>query len=91
MGSVVLPQALRVMIPGIVNVFVALFKDTTLVLIIGLFDFLGMIKAALSDPDWLGFAVEGYVFAAVVFWAFCFSMSRYSARLERRLGGARRL
>ncbi len=91
MGSVVLPQALRVMIPGIVNVFVALFKDTTLVLIIGLFDFLGIIKAALSDPDWLGFAVEGYVFAAVVFWVFCFSMSRYSARLERRLGGARRL
>jgi general L-amino acid transport system permease protein len=91
MGSVVLPQALRVMIPGIVNVFVALFKDTTLVLIIGLFDFLGIIKAALSDPNWLGFAIEGYVFAAVVFWAFCFSMSRYSARLERRLGGARRL
>ncbi len=91
MGSVVLPQALRVMIPGIVNVFVALFKDTTLVLIIGLFDFLGIIKAALSDPNWLGFAVEGYVFAAVVFWAFCFSMSRYSARLEQRLGGARRM
>ena len=90
MGAVVLPQALRIMIPGIVNVFVALFKDTTLVLVIGLFDFLGIIKAALSDPDWLGFAVEGYVFAAVVFWAFCFSMSRYSAGLERRLGGARR-
>ena len=87
---VVLPQALRVVIPGIVNVFVALFKDTTLVLIIGLFDFLGIIKAALTDPDWLGFAVEGYVFAGVVFWAFCFSMSRYSARLERRLGGVRR-
>jgi len=87
---VVLPQALRIVIPGIVNVFVALFKDTTLVLIIGLFDFLGIIKAALTDPQWLGYAVEGYVFAAVVFWAFCFSMSRYSARLERRLGGARR-
>ncbi len=91
MGLVVLPQALRIMIPGIVNVFVALFKDTTLVLVIGLFDFLGIIKAALSDPNWLGFAIEGYVFAAVVFWAFCFSMSRYSARLERQLGGARRL
>ncbi len=49
-------------------------------MIIGLFDFLGIIKAALSDPNWLGFAVEGYVFAAVVFWMFCFSMSRYSAR-----------
>jgi general L-amino acid transport system permease protein len=90
MVSVVLPQALRIVIPGIVNVFVALFKDTTLVLIIGLFDFLGIIKAALTNPEWLGYSVEGYVFAAVVFWAFCFSMSRYSARLERRLGGARR-
>jgi general L-amino acid transport system permease protein len=90
MIAVVLPQALRVVIPGIVNVFVALFKDTTLVLIIGLFDFLGIIKAALTDPEWLGFAVEGYVFAGLVFWMFCFSMSRYSARLERRLGGARR-
>ena len=91
MGAIVLPQALRIMIPGIVNVFVALFKDTTLVLVIGLFDFLGIIQAALSDPNWLGFAIEGYAFAAVVFWAFCFSMSRYSARLEQRLGGARRL
>lgn len=90
MVAVILPQALHVVIPGIVNVFVALFKDTTLVLIIGLFDFLGIIKAALTDPDWLGFAVEGYVFAGLVFWVFCFSMSRYSARLERRLGGARR-
>ncbi len=90
MSWIVLPQALRVVIPGIVNVFVALFKDTTLVLIIGLFDFLGIIQAALTDPDWLGYAVEGYVFAAAVFWLFCFSMSRYSARLERKLGGARR-
>jgi general L-amino acid transport system permease protein len=91
MAYVVLPQALRIVIPGIVNVFIALFKDTTLVLIIGIFDLLGIIKAALSDPNWLGFAVEGYVFAGVVFWVFCFAMSRYSARLEARLGGARRL
>jgi general L-amino acid transport system permease protein len=90
MLSVVLPQALRIVIPGIVNVFVALFKDTTLVLIIGLFDFLGIIKTALTNPEWLGYSIEGYVFAALVFWVFCFSMSRYSARLERRLGGARR-
>ena len=90
MLSVVLPQALRIVIPGIVNVFVALFKDTTLVLIIGLFDFLGIIKTALTNPEWLGYSIEGYVFAALVFWVFCFSMSRYSARLERRLGGVRR-
>jgi general L-amino acid transport system permease protein len=90
MAHVVLPQALRIVIPGIVNVFIALFKDTTLVLIIGLFDLLGIIKAALTDPNWLGFAIEGYVFAGVVFWVFCFAMSRYSARLEARLGGARK-
>ena len=91
MGLVVLPQALRAVLPAIMNVFVALLKDTTLVLIIGLFDLLGIIQAALSDPNWLGFSVEGYVFAAAVFWVMCFSMSRASARLEDRLGGARRL
>ena len=91
MGLVVLPQALRAVLPAIMNVFVALLKDTTLVLIVGLFDLLGIIQAALSDPNWLGFAVEGYAFAAVVFWALCFSMSRMSAHLETRLGGARRL
>jgi general L-amino acid transport system permease protein len=84
MGLVVLPQALRHVIPGIVNSFIALFKDTTLVLIIGLFDFLGIIQAALSDPQWLGFAMEGYVFAAAVYWVFCFGISRMSARIERR-------
>lgn len=82
MGLVILPQALRLVVPGIANVAIALFKDTTLVLIISLFDFLGMIQASLTDPKWLGFAVEGYVFAAAVFWVFCFSMSRFSAGLE---------
>ena len=91
MALVILPQALRVVVPGIANVAIALFKDTTLVLIISLFDFLGMIQAALTDPDWLGFAVEGYVFAAAVFWVFCFSMSRYSLRLEKdRVSAGRR-
>lgn len=82
MGLIILPQALRHVVPGIANVAIALFKDTTLVLIISLFDFLGMIQAALTDPKWLGFAVEGYVFAAAVFWVFCFSMSRFSVGLE---------
>ncbi|MCG6873091.1 MAG: amino acid ABC transporter permease [Gammaproteobacteria bacterium] len=85
MGLVVLPQALRLVIPGIVNTFIALFKDTTLVLIIGLFDLLGMVQAAIADPAWLGYSVEGYVFAAAVFWLFCFGMSRYSQALEARL------
>ena len=84
LGLVVLPQALRHVIPGIVGSFIALFKDTTLVLVIGLFDFLGIVQAALTDPQWLGFALEGYVFAAAVYWVFCFGMSRMSARIERR-------
>jgi general L-amino acid transport system permease protein len=84
-GLIVLPQALKMMIPGIVNTFIALFKDTSLVLIIGLFDLLAIVQASLADPDWLGYAIEGYVFAALVFWIFCFSMSRYSQYLERRL------
>ena len=85
MGLVILPQALKMVIPGIVNTFIALFKDTSLVIIIGLFDLLNSIKQATSDPAWLGMATEGYVFAALVFWIFCFGMSRYSMRLERRL------
>lgn len=85
MGLIVLPQALKMMIPGIVNTFISLFKDTTLVMIIGLFDLLGIVQAALSDSRWLGFALEGYVFAAFMFWIFCFSMSRYSQYLERKL------
>ena len=85
MGLVILPQALKLVIPGIVNTFIALFKDTTLVLIIGLFDLLAIIQSAFADPKWLGYSVEGYVFAASIFWIFCFSMSRYSQALERRL------
>ncbi len=85
MGLIILPQALRIVIPGIVNTFIGLFKDTTLVLIIGLFDLLGIIQAATADPNWLGFTMEGYAFAAVVFWIFCFSMSRISLLLEGRL------
>jgi general L-amino acid transport system permease protein len=89
MGLIVLPQALRIVIPGIVNTFIGLFKDTTLVLIIGLFDLLGIVQAALTDASWLGFALEGYVFAGFGFWIFCFAMSRYSMRLERRLSAGR--
>ncbi|WP_404472147.1 amino acid ABC transporter permease [Vreelandella venusta] len=85
MGLIVLPQALKMMIPGIVNTFISLFKDTTLVMIIGLFDLLGIVQAALADSRWLGFSLEGYVFAAFMFWIFCFSMSRYSQYLERKL------
>jgi general L-amino acid transport system permease protein len=85
MALIIMPQALKLVIPGIVNTFIALFKDTTLVLIIGLFDMLAMIEAALADPNWLGYSVEGLTFAAFVYWVFCFSMSRYSMSLERKL------
>ena len=85
MALIVLPQALRISIPGIVNTFIGLFKDTTLVLIIGLFDLLGIVQAATTDAAWLGLSLEGYVFAGFVFWVFCFAMSRYSMHIERKL------
>ncbi|GAB3228733.1 amino acid ABC transporter permease [Pseudaeromonas pectinilytica] len=85
MGLVILPQALKITIPSIVNTFIALFKDTSLVTIIGLFDLLAVGKAGLSDPNWLGYSVEAYVFIALIFWIFCFGMSRYSQYLERQL------
>jgi general L-amino acid transport system permease protein len=85
MFLIILPQALKLVIPGIVNTFIALFKDTSLILIIGLFELSGIMKAALNDPEWLGFATEGYLFAALIYWMFCFSMSRYSMRIEEKL------
>lgn len=87
MRMIVLPQALKLVIPGIVNTFIGLFKDTTLVLIIGLFDFLGQIKSSLSDPTWATpvQSLSAYIFAAFVFWFFCFGMSRYSIYMENRL------
>jgi general L-amino acid transport system permease protein len=87
MAFVVLPQALKIVIPGIVNSFISLFKDTSLVLIIGLFDVLGIIQLNFNDPNWSAPSIPktGFVFAALVFWVFCFGMSRYSQYMERRL------
>ena len=85
MRLIVLPQALKISIPGIVNVFIALFKDTTLVIVIGLLDPLGMGRAALSDSKWQGLSTEVYVFIAIFFFICCFSMSRYSLYLEKKL------
>jgi general L-amino acid transport system permease protein len=93
MGLIILPQALKLVIPGIVNTLIGLFKDTSLVLIIGIFDLLGMVQSALAAQRWLSPAtpMTGYIFAGLVFWIFCFGMSRYSLMLERRLatGGQR--
>jgi general L-amino acid transport system permease protein len=92
-GLVILPQALKLVIPGIVNTCIGLFKDTSLVLIIGIFDLLGIVQLALADPKWIAPSTPAtaYVFAGLVFWAFCFGMSRYSQFVERRLaqGGQR--
>jgi general L-amino acid transport system permease protein len=84
---IILPQAIRHVIPGIVNNFIALFKDTSLVSIVGIFDLLNTVQAASSDMDWASpnQAETGYIFAAFVFWIFCFAMSRYSLYMERRL------
>ena len=93
MRLIILPQALKLVIPGIVNSFISLFKDTTLVLIIGLFDLLGIIQLSFTDPNWSTPTQShtGYLFAAMIYWVFCFGMSRYSMFIERRLNvGERR-
>ena len=87
---VVLPQALAMVIPPLVNTFIGTFKDTTLVIIIGLFDLLGTVTAALNDANWRGTSVEAYVFAAAIYFCFCFFMSRYSQMLEREINKGRR-
>ncbi len=81
-GLIILPQALKISIPNIVGSFIALFKDTTLVLIIGLFDILSMVHLTTSDELWLGRSTEGYVFVMIVLWIILYSMSRYSRQLE---------
>jgi general L-amino acid transport system permease protein len=85
MRLVVLPQALKISIPGIVNTFIALFKDTTLVIVIGLLDPLGIGRSSLADSKWQGLSTEVYIFIAVFFFISCFGMSRYALYLERKL------
>ena len=87
---IILPQALAMVIPPLVNSFIGGFKNTTLVTIIGLFDLLGAANAALTDANWQGFYLEAYVFTAAIYWTFCFFMSRYSQMLEREFNRARR-
>ena len=86
---VILPQALKLVIPGIANTFLALVKDTPLIFVVGLLELAGMIGLAKTNPKWLGMAIEGYVFAGLVFWIICYSMSRYSQRLEKKLSTER--
>jgi general L-amino acid transport system permease protein len=79
---IILPQALRLVIPPMVNSFIGLFKDTSLVVIIGIFDLLNAAKTAIVDPSWQGFGVEAYVFVSIIYFVFCFAMSKYSQGLE---------
>jgi general L-amino acid transport system permease protein len=79
---VILPQALRIAVPPLVNTFIGLFKDTSLVVIIGLFDLLAAVKVGLNEPAWSGFGVEAYLFVSLVYFVFCYAMSRYSRTLE---------
>ena len=85
MRLVVLPQALKIVIPPSVSILISAFKDTSLVVIIALFDFLKTTKTVLNDPQWMSFSAEAYVFAALIYFLCCFFMSNYSRRLEREL------
>jgi len=82
---IVLPQALKTVIPPTVGTFISTFKDTSLVVIIALFDMLHTTKSALTNPEWLGFSSEGYIFIAGIYFVFCFSMARFSINLESKL------
>jgi general L-amino acid transport system permease protein len=89
---IVLPQALRHVIPNLVNSFISLFKDTSLVSIVALFDLLGSLRASFSDPKWSSpsTAFTGFAFAGIIYFIFCFGMSRYSLFVEHRLNAHRR-
>ncbi len=87
-GLVVLPQVVRIVMPGMINTCVSIIKETTVVLIIGLVEFLAVLQIAFSDPEWLigdQIRTTGYLFAALVFWSLCFALSRYSVRLDRTM------
>ncbi|MGR3365937.1 MAG: amino acid ABC transporter permease [Sagittula sp.] len=92
MRLIIMPQALTTVIPGIVNTFIGLFKDTTLVLIISIFDLLGILNNTLKDPEWSTptTAYTGYLTIALIYWVFCFGMSRYSVHMERKLDRSNR-
>jgi general L-amino acid transport system permease protein len=85
--KIVLPQALAMVVPGIMNSFIAMFKDTSLVTIVSLYELTGALNIALnSDANWRPFKIEGYIFIVAIYFAFCFAMSRYSLWIEKRVG-----
>lgn len=90
MALVILPQALRIATPALVNSFIGLFKGATLIYVIGVLDLTGVLRNAVTDHAWQGLELEAYVFAALVFWTSCFALSRWSAALEKRAGAPTR-
>ncbi len=90
MRLVILPQALKIVIPPTVGILVSAFKDTSLVVIIALYDLLKTTQSVLSNPKWMGFSSEAYIFIALIYFICCFSMSDYSRKLERELGAGER-
>jgi general L-amino acid transport system permease protein len=89
MRLVILPQALKIVIPPTVSILISAFKDTSLVVIISLYDLLKSSQTVLSNPDWMGFSKEVYLFVGILYFLGCFSMSNYSRKLERELNTGR--
>lgn len=85
LGLVVLPQVVRAALPNIVSTFIQILKDSTLVLVVGVFDLLGVVQLTIADPKWNGYSAEAYLFAGLFFFTICFGLSRVAARLERHL------
>lgn len=83
-GLIILPQALRISLPAMTNEFIALIKNTTLVLVVSILDLLGIAQASLADPNWVGMNMEAYVFSGSIYWLICFALSRWSRSLENR-------
>jgi general L-amino acid transport system permease protein len=89
MRLVILPQALKIVIPPTVSILIVAFKDTSLLVIIALYDLLKTTESVLSQPKWMGFSSEAYLFLALIYFFCCFAMSQYSRKLERELGSGR--
>jgi hypothetical protein len=83
-GLIILPQALRISLPAMTNEFIALVKNTTLVLVVSILDLLGIAQASLADPNWVGMNMEAYFFSGGIYWLICYGLSRWSRALERR-------
>ncbi|MCO5090453.1 amino acid ABC transporter permease [Bosea sp. (in: a-proteobacteria)] len=83
-GLIILPQALRISLPAMTNEFIALIKNTTLVLVVSILDLLGIAQASLADPNWVGMTMEAYAFSGAIYWLICFALSRWSRALEKK-------